>query len=149
MSTDIYVYHRVFFDFIGGGLVLIVLFDIFNLRVVVAPEGSSILNEEGEEMTLKKATVGGHISEGMLCDGKMLGWAGGSVGVAVNLPDDFEIGSAPPASKPRPKGAPGGSEESAGPVEDGLFQRKLSKEEKKRLAKEKREARKAKKAAEE
>jgi hypothetical protein len=72
------------------------------------------------------------MSQGMLCDSRMLGWSGGAEGVAVQVPDSVEIGSSPPASKPRP--GQGGEElpqsVGAGP---GLFEKKLSKEEKKKL----------------
>lgn len=112
-------------------------------RVVVAPAGSEVLGKDGEMMPVTKATVGGVQSEGMLCDSRMLNWSGGAEGIAVNLPDDFEIGSCPPSSKPRPKGLDQESSIPSGPVEPGLFEKKLSKEEKKKLAAE----RKAKRAA--
>lgn len=112
-------------------------------RIVVAMAGSTVLDEEGEEITLTKTTIAGHPSHAMICDSKMLGWSGGAEGVAAQIDDSFEIGSAPPASKPRPKQE---EEVPAGPVTDGLFERKLTKEEKKKLAAEKRAARKAAKA---
>ncbi len=102
-------------------------------------------------MNVTKATVGGIISEGMLCDSRMLGWVGGAQGIAVNLPDSFDIGSVPPSSKPRPNNGEsqsgGGSAESSLPVEPGLFEKKLSKEEKKKLAAERKAKRKAAKEA--
>lgn len=114
-------------------------------RVVVALVGSTVMGEDGEEIKITKTSVGGVMSEGMLCDSKMLGWSGGAEGIAAQLPESYPIGSAPPATKPRPK------EESpaaaAGPVEDGLFAKRLTKEEKKKLSEEKREARKAGKEA--
>ena len=83
------------------------------------------------------------MSDGMFCDSRMLGWSGGGSGVAAQLPDSYDIGSAPPSSKPRPK-----EEETTPDVQvQGLFEKKLSKEEKKRLAEEKRKARKAAKEA--
>jgi hypothetical protein len=60
------------------------------------------------------------------------------------LDDSYEVGSAPPASKPRPKQQQ--QQASTEPVTNGLFERKLTKEEKKRLAAEKRAARKVAKA---
>lgn len=72
-------------------------------RVVVALAGTSFLNSEGEELTLKKTIVGEVISDGMFCDSRMLGWSGGECGVPVQLPHSYDIGSAPPSSKPRPK----------------------------------------------
>mmetsp|Transcript_31946 Transcript_31946/g.48600 ORF Transcript_31946/g.48600 Transcript_31946/m.48600 type:complete len:172 (+) Transcript_31946:67-582(+) len=115
-------------------------------RVVVAPAGSTIINDEGEDMKVEKTSVGGIMSHGMLCDSTMLGWSGGAAGVAVQVPESVALGEAPPPSKPRPK-----EEESAltGPVQDGLFKPKLTKEEKKKLAAEKRAAKKAAKAAKE
>lgn len=120
--------------------------------MAVAVEGSVVLNDEGEEMEIKKTTVGGVVSQGMLCDSRMLGWTGGAEGIAVQIPESVAIGEAPPATKPRP----GGHTESSSsdlPPAPGLFEKKLTKEEKKKLAEEKRKARKAakeaKKAAEE
>jgi hypothetical protein len=107
----------------------------------VVPVGESFETEEGEVVTVKKTAVGGVMSEGVLCDSRMLGWSGGAAGVAAQIPDSVEIGSAPPDSKPRPKDS---TDEGASSTEvQGLFEKKLSKEEKKRLAKEKREAKKA------
>ena len=119
-------------------------------RVVVAPVGSTVITEEGDELKISKTPVGGTMSEGMLCDSRMLGWAGGAAGIAVQIPDSIDIGSAPPATKPRPNdGSSSEGDASAatttqtGPVETGLFERKLTKEEKKKLAAEKRAAKKA------
>ena len=114
-------------------------------RIVVAPAGSEVINDQGEEITLTKTSIAGHESWGMICDSKLMGWSGGAEGIAVQIPDDFPIGSTPPSSKPRPKGQ---QEEAvpAGPVTDGLYERKLTKEEKKKLAAEKRAAKKAAKA---
>ena len=53
-------------------------------RVVVAPVGSTIM-KNGEEIKVTKATVGGVMSEGILCDSDMLGWSGGAVGIAVQV----------------------------------------------------------------
>jgi len=116
-------------------------------RVVVALAGSTVYNAEGEEEAIQKTTVGGSMSEGMLCDAKMLGWSGGAVGIAVQVPESFSIGSAPPATKPR--GGNQAAEEPQGqaPQAEGLFEKKLTKEEKKKLAEERRKARAAKKAA--
>ncbi len=109
---------------------------------MIAPIGSTIINDEGEEQTLKKTSVGGIPSEGMFCDAKMLGWGSGSVGIAAQVPESFEPGAAPPKTKP---GAPKSSEETSTPAVEvkGLFEKKLTKEEKKKLAEERRKARKA------
>lgn len=114
-------------------------------RVVVALAGSAVVGDDGEEMTLTKTSIAGHPSWGMICDSKLLGWSGGAAGVAVQLDDSFPVGSAPPDAKPRPKQEE--EEIPAGPVAEGLFEKKLSKEEKKKLAAEKRAAKKAAKAA--
>ena len=98
---------------------------------------------------MKKATVGGVVSEGMLCDSNMLGWSGGAKGVAVQVPDNFELGVAPPTSKPRIDGGGDATAYCAAAGEDvqGIFERKLTKEEKKKLAEERRRAKKEAKAA--
>ena len=107
---------------------------------------------------MKKATVGNVVSEGMLCDSAMIGWPGGAKGVAVQLPDTFELGSAPPSSKPRMGGGSEGGNAAKtlaaeGGEVQGLFEKKLTKEEKKKLAEERRrvkeEAKSAKAAVEE
>uniref|UniRef100_A0A7S1RI67 RanBP2-type domain-containing protein n=1 Tax=Alexandrium catenella TaxID=2925 RepID=A0A7S1RI67_ALECA len=68
-------------------------------RVVVAKVGAIL---DGEP--LKKASVGGCPSEGMICDGPMLGWTGGGAGAAVLLPESFALGGPPPDSRPRGDG---------------------------------------------
>ena len=40
------------------------------------------------------------MSEGMLCDGRMLGWGSGSIGNCVQVPLSLEPGSEAPKSKP-------------------------------------------------
>ena len=73
-------------------------------RVVVATVGSQVPDGAGETVTVKKTAVGGVTSEGMLCDGPMLGWTGGGAGAAALLPDTFPVGSAPPEKRPRMDG---------------------------------------------
>mmetsp|Transcript_33239 Transcript_33239/g.74080 ORF Transcript_33239/g.74080 Transcript_33239/m.74080 type:complete len:177 (+) Transcript_33239:96-626(+) len=68
-------------------------------RVVVAMVGAVVADEE-----VKKASIQGHPSEGMLCDGPMLGWVGGGAGAAALVPESFALGSAPPSSRPRTDG---------------------------------------------
>ena len=65
-------------------------------RCVVATIGAAV-----GEIEVKKASVGGHKSEGMLCDCPMLGWQGGAAGVAAKVPDSFAIGGPPPSTRPR------------------------------------------------
>ncbi|KAL7452007.1 hypothetical protein ACHAWC_003755 [Mediolabrus comicus] len=120
-----------------------------NSRLVVAPVGSTIINDEGEEQEIKKTAVGGIMSDGMFCDSRMLGWGSGSAGIAAQVPDSCDLGSIPPTSKP---GAPNNSssaESSTVPAVEvkGLYEKKLTKEEKKKLAEERRAARKAAKEA--
>jgi tRNA-binding EMAP/Myf-like protein len=116
-------------------------------RVAVALAGSCVINEEGEEMTVKKTIVGGISSDGMLCDSRMLGWSGGAAGVAAQMPDTVPVGEAPPSTKPRPnQGQQQKQQQDATTANDsapGLFEKKLTKEEKKKLAEEKRKAKKA------
>ena len=118
--------------------------------MVVATVGAEL--KDGDKV--KRAPVGSVMSEGMLCDGPMLGWAGGGAGTAVLLPDTFKPGDTPPRSRPRLDGGGGGGDDapaapvakSTGPGVDALFEKKMSKEEKKAALAAKRAARAAKKA---
>ena len=114
-------------------------------RVAVAPVGSIVETEVGEELEIRKTAVGGVMSEGMLCDSRMLGWSGGAAGIAAQIPDAVELGLPPPSVKPRP-GEPSAESAPSQPIE-GLFEKKLSKEEKKKLAEAKRLAKRAAKEA--
>lgn len=121
-------------------------------RVAVAPIGSRVTDEAGEEaVPVQRTAVGGVASEGVLCDSRMLGWAGGAAGLAAQMPDSVPIGAAPPAEKPRSDKSVQFEKEKepeAPAVEvKPLFDKKPTKEEKKRLAEEKRKARKAAKEA--
>lgn len=87
------------------------------------------------------------MSEGMLCDSRMLGWSGGAEGIAAQIPDSVAIGESPPSSKPRPREEGGDSGITPVSNEESLFKKKLTKEEKKKLAEEKKNARKAAKEA--
>ena len=73
-------------------------------RVVVATVGALVPDGAGETVAVKKTAVGGVPSEGMLCDGPMLGWTGGGAGAAALLPDTFPVGSTPPDKRPRMDG---------------------------------------------
>jgi hypothetical protein len=81
----------------------------------------------------------------MFCDARMLGWgAGSSSGIAVQVPESYAPGTSPPTTRPGAPPCPSGGETTTSSAEaPGLFERKLTKEEKKRLAEEKRKARKA------
>ena len=99
-------------------------------------------------MVLKNTSVGGVMSQGMLCDSRMLGWVGGAAGLAVQIPESIEIGSSPPSSKPRVNFQQGEEKPpEQQPQVQGLYEKKLTKEEKKKLAEEKRKAKKAAKEA--
>ena len=114
-------------------------------RIVVAPIGSCVIDENGEELMIKRTVVSGTSSEGMLCDARMLGWGSGSAGIAAQVPETCAPGSAPPTTRPGGGGGGGGGEggEAAlAPAAPGLFEKKLTKEEKKALAKAKRDAKK-------
>lgn len=94
---------------------------------------------------VQKTSVGGVLSEGMFCDSKMLGWPGGAEGIAAQMPASLALGTVPPSTKP---GAHRPAEEGPPPSQvEGLFEKKLTKEEKKKLAEEKKKARKAAKDA--
>ena len=123
-----------------------------NIRVgdsyyVIAPIGS-IVEINGEEITVSKRSIGGRASHGVFCDAPMLGWSGGAAGQAVYLDEKtYELGSPPPVERPRSKIPQAATTVVDAPITDGLFAPKLSKEEKKRLAAEKRAAKKAAKEA--
>lgn len=71
------------------------------VRVVVAKAGSRVPDGSGGELQVKKTSVGGVVSEGMLCDPPMLGWVGGGAGNAALVPDSFALGAPPPDKRPR------------------------------------------------
>lgn len=72
------------------------------MRTVVALSGATITDPEtGDDITVKKTVIAGAPSEGMLCDGPMLGWKGGAAGAAAKIPASFALGSAPPTTRPR------------------------------------------------
>jgi tRNA-binding EMAP/Myf-like protein len=66
------------------------------VHIVVALEGATVNDE-----VVKKASVGGVVSFGMICDAPMLGWVGGGAGNAALVPTDMPAGSRPPESRPR------------------------------------------------
>jgi tRNA-binding EMAP/Myf-like protein len=69
-------------------------------RVCVAQVGAKVRTESGE-LQVKRANVGGVLSEGMLLDAPALGWTGGGAGAAALVPDSFALGSRPPEKRPR------------------------------------------------
>ena len=83
-------------------------------HTVLATVGSTISDENGDEFELKRTTVGGVLSEGMLCDGKMLGWGSGSIGNCVQVPTSLKPGSDALKTKP---GAPTSASTTSGAVE--------------------------------
>ena len=139
---------------VGGDEPLTIVTNASNVevgkRVVVATIGSEL--KDGAKV--KKAMVGGVTSEGMLCDGPMLGWTGGGAGAAALLPVSFKPGEAPPKSRARLDGGGAGGDapaapaaKSTGPGVDSLFEKKLTKDEKKALQEKKKAESAAKKAA--
>ena len=92
---------------IGDNVILTIATNAPNIRegtrTCVAVIGSTI-EIGGQSETVKKTNVGGIISEGMICDSVMLGWAGGAAGQAVQIPSSYELGTAAPTSKPRMDG---------------------------------------------
>eukprot|EP00994_Dinema_validum_P004299 NODE_2340_length_716_cov_97.944528_g1895_i0.p1 GENE.NODE_2340_length_716_cov_97.944528_g1895_i0~~NODE_2340_length_716_cov_97.944528_g1895_i0.p1 ORF type:complete len:168 (+),score=63.28 NODE_2340_length_716_cov_97.944528_g1895_i0:52-504(+) len=70
-----------------------------NSHVVVATVGAMV-----EDEPVKKSNVGGVMSEGMLCNGPMLGWSGGDANAAAVVPDSFAPGVTPPSARPRMDG---------------------------------------------
>ena len=142
---------------VGGDDALTIVTNAQNVRessrVVVACVGAVVPKgaEEGDDgaTTVGRRAVGGVMSEGMLCDSKMLSWSGGGEGVAVQVPDTFPPGSPPPPSRPRMGGGPtAAAVEPLPPGQEAepLFEKKMTKEEKKAAAKAKREAKKKAKA---
>ena len=115
-------------------------------RLAVAPIGSTVLTPTGEGMLITKTSVGGVLSGGIFCDARMLAWEGGTEKVAAQIDPSVPVGAPPPLNKPRPQIE---KVETALPESQvqGLFEKKLSKEEKKKLAEEKKKARKAAKEA--
>ena len=61
-------------------------------HTVVALIGT-VVEIAGESVVVKKQTVGGVMSEGILCDTAMLGWGSGSIGNCVQVPTSFVPGS--------------------------------------------------------
>ena len=57
----------------------------------------------GDERVSKRS-MGGRVSEGMLCDAPMLGWQGGGAGAAALVPPAFAPGDRPPERRPRMDG---------------------------------------------
>ena len=68
-------------------------------RIAVALIGTVIGDSDDGEL-VKRTTVGGVPSHGMVCDGPMLGWGSTNKGRAALLPEACAIGSVPPSTKP-------------------------------------------------
>ena len=66
-------------------------------RLVVVLAGGTL--RDGTEV--RKTTVGGVLSVGMVCDSTMCGWSGGGAGTAALLPLDFPLGAPAPSSRLR------------------------------------------------
>ena len=111
-------------------------------RVIVATIGTEI-EVNGEVIEIKRTNVGGVYSSGMFMDSLMLGWQGGAVGLAAQVPDSFKPGDAAPSSKPR---MDGGTIESSKPALTDKELKAKEKEEKKAILKAKKEKRLAEKS---
>jgi tRNA-binding EMAP/Myf-like protein len=75
-----------------------------DVYAVIALPGATV-KIEGEDVLVKKATVGGVASHGMLCDCPMLQWTGGGAGTVATVPKtSFKIGEVAPTSRPRGDG---------------------------------------------
>jgi tRNA-binding EMAP/Myf-like protein len=88
---------------VGGEEALTIVTNASNVRqgtrTCVALVGTIV-----DDVEVKKMSVGGTTSEGMLCDSKMLNWAGGAEGLCVQVPPSFSPGDSAPTSKPRMDG---------------------------------------------
>jgi tRNA-binding EMAP/Myf-like protein len=73
-------------------------------RTCIATVGTTV-EINGSSEIVRKTSVGGIWSNGMVCDSVMLGWVGGAAGLCVQVPESFAVGSQAPASKPRLDGA--------------------------------------------
>lgn len=75
-----------------------------DVYAVIALPGATVKND-GEDLEVKKTTVGGVVSHGMLCDCPMLQWTGGGAGTVATVPKTlFKIGDPAPSSRPRGDG---------------------------------------------
>ena len=126
---------------VGGGEPLTIVTNASNVR-----EGTrtcvALIGTVVEDVEVKKMSVGGTTSEGMLCDSKMLNWAGGAEGLCVQVPASFSPGDPAPTSKPR---LDGGTTPAAAPEKSDKELKAEAKAAKKAEAAAKKEARKAKK----
>ena len=79
-----------------------------NQRVVVACIGAIVPAGAAEDdegaIVVKKGSVQGKPSHGMLCDSPTLRWVGGAKGVAAPISDVWPIGRIPPETKQRGTG---------------------------------------------
>ena len=117
------------------------------MRVIIAVVGSFVNEVEVREVV----HASGATSEGLLCDGQMLGWEGATPLTPALLPSTFAPGDSAPSERPRralkteePAFAGFDKVDDDGPT--ALFEAKLSKDEKKALAAKKKAERAAKKS---
>jgi phenylalanyl-tRNA synthetase beta chain len=61
-------------------------------KVVIAKVGTTLYNNEGEALEIKKAKIRGQVSEGMICAEDEIGLGDSHEGIMV-LPDDAKIGT--------------------------------------------------------
>ena len=130
----------------SGALDIVTNWDVVEgMRVVIALVGSLV-----NEAEVTESVVSGVTSQGLLCDGAMLGWEGGVEGSPALLPSTFMPGESAPSEKPRRAAAKAEEPAFAGfdAVDEGptqLFEAKMSKEEKKAAAAKKKAEKAAKK----
>ena len=111
-------------------------------RTIIATVGTE-LDVNGEIVIVKRLSVGGVMSSGMICDSGMCGWVGGGAGIAVQVPADLALGSSAPTSKPRLGGVGDAAALDAPPELSDKELKAKEKAERKAAAAAKKEARKA------
>jgi tRNA-binding EMAP/Myf-like protein len=131
---------------VGENVPLTVVTNASNVR-----EGTrtcvALVGTEVEDVLVKKTSVGGVMSEGMLCDAKMLNWTSGAHGLCVQVPDSFKLGDPAPSSKPRLDGGVTPAATASAPVKSDKELKAEVKAAKKAEQAAKKEARRAKKGA--
>jgi len=71
-----------------------------NDRIIVALE-NAVLGGGDDQITVKKISVGGVMSYGVVCEASMINWKGGKKGACCKVPDSFKAGDKCPSTKPR------------------------------------------------
>ncbi len=94
---------KVTLDTGAGEVVVVTNSTVYPATLVCCALPGARVTVEGEEVTVKRASVGGVASGGMLLDSAMVGWKGGAVGLAATVPEaaGLKPGDAVPAARPR------------------------------------------------